>query len=192
MFPSVPLGLQVEATCRSRQMPTHSRWDALLYERETQSSGSLPCHRKHNQVCVVPKGDLTSCLKLAHCLSEHRPEQRSGCKVMLPCVPGMLIKMHRGIGCLQKSVSPIISSYYSILLANRPLIPETVGKRKLCWIDSDASQPILPHLWGLWPEKSPTVSEVFIWFQILRNKCPRSQDLCYGHPGGKMAVLPSS
>lgn len=131
MFPSVLLGLQVEAMCRSRQMPTHSRWDALLYERETQSSGSSPCHRKHNQVCVVQKGDLTSCLKLAHCLSEHCPEHRSGCKVMLPCVLGMLIKMHRGIGCLQKSVSPIISSYYSILLANRPLTTETVGKRKL-------------------------------------------------------------
>lgn len=190
MFPSVLLGLQVEAMCRSRQMPTHSRWDALLYERETQSSGSSPCHRKHNQVCVVQKGDLTSCLKLAHCLSEHCPEHRSGCKGMLPCVLGMLIKMHRGIGCLQKSVSPIISSYYSILLANRPLTTETVGKRKLCWIDSDASQPILPHLWGLWPEKSSTASEIFIWFQILRNN-PRSQDLCYGHPGGKVAVLPS-
>lgn len=142
MFPSVPLGLQVEATCRSRQMPTHSGWEALLYERETQSSGSSPCHGKHNQVCVVPKGDLTSCLKLAHCLSEHRPE----CKVMFPCVLGMPIKMRRGIGCLQKSVSPIISSYYSILLPNHPLTPETVGKRKLCWIDSDPSQPILPHL----------------------------------------------
>lgn len=95
MFPSAPLGLLVEATCRSRQMPTHSGWEALLYKRQTQSAGNSPYHRKHNQVCVVPKGDFTSCLKLARCLSEHRPEQRSGCKVMLPCILGMLIKMHR-------------------------------------------------------------------------------------------------
>ena len=139
MFPSVPLGLQVEAMCRSRQMPSHSVWEALLYKRKTQSAGNSPCHRKHNQVCVVPKGDFTSCLKLAHCLSEHRPEQRSGFKVMLPCVLGMLIKMHRSVRYLQKSVSPIISSHCSILLPNRPLFPETVGKRKLYWRDSDLS-----------------------------------------------------
>ena len=139
MFPSVPLGLQVEAMCRSRQMPSHSVWEALLYKRKTQSAGNSQCHRKHNQVCVVPKGDFTSCLKLAHCLSEHHPEQRSGFKVMLPCVLGMLIKMHRSVRYLQKSVSPIISSHCSILLPNRPLFPETVGKRKLYWRDSDLS-----------------------------------------------------
>ena len=97
-----------------------------------------------------------------------------------------------GVYRMPTEVSPIIASHYSILLPNRPLSPETVGKRKLYWIDWDPSQPIWPHLWGLWPEKSPTTSEIVIQFQILRNKCPHSQDLFYGHPGGKVAVLPPS
>lgn len=134
------------------------------------------------QVCVVPRETLLHASSLLtawwRCLSNGLGVK--WCCLVFSACSSRNAKVYR---MPTRSLSHYCLPLFHFLTESS-FVSWNCRKRKLYWIDWNPSQPIWPSLRSVAWEESHHLRDCHT-ISILRNKCPHSQDLFYGHPGGR-------